>query len=84
METKKSLKEENLRLKNLMYEYEEYCHVLTGHTYSYNALRELTLELIDNMPEEKIELYSQRLKYIDAIAHHTSIGKDHWITSFYS
>ena len=58
--------------KCIDYEYEEYCHVLTGHTYSYNALRELTLELIDNMPEEKIELYSQRLKYIDAIAHHTS------------
>jgi hypothetical protein len=36
------------------------------------------------MPEEKIEPYSQRLKYIDAIAHHTSIGKDHWITSFCS
>ena len=75
-QTRRALRKEIAQLKELVYEYEDYGRVLTGHTYSYNALRELFLELLDKLPENEREQYSEKLKHIDAIAHHYTIAKD--------
>lgn len=75
-QTKKQLKKRISELENDLYEYEEYQHVLTGTTYSYNALRDLILEILENIDYTNKIIYLDRIKQIDRIAHHSTVAKE--------
>ena len=82
-QTKKQLKKRISELENELYDYEDYQHVLTGTTYSYNALRDLILEILEKTDNFDKTIYLEKVKQIDKIAHHITIVKDDWIGPMY-
>lgn len=73
------------KLREFAFNMYEISGVLTGHTYSYNAMRNLVLEICEQLKKEypiSVKQTKKQIEHIDKIAFHSSIKKDCCINGY--